>query len=163
MSSALAAELASGIYDNSEVFSRFGISVERAAVLLKTPGFQDMVKSAKRDWEDLGNVKSRVRVKARLALEEALPAVYGIVMDSTQPPVARVAAFKEIKDLSSVAQLPQEIQAGSGLPVVTIMLGDSGRDVTVEGTAVATEVEAPASIPGLDVLAGRKPIKKRKK
>jgi len=103
--------------------------------------------------ETLGNAKARVRLKARLALEEALPAVYGIVMDTTQPPVARVAAFKEIKDLSAVAANVGELGAqGNGLPSVTIVLGDKTPNIKVSGNRPAVKDTDNILIPGLAVL-----------
>jgi len=159
LSSALAAELAAGIDESKVIFARFGVDPLRAVQLLKSEWFKDMVRVAKADWNGITNAKARVRLKARLALEESLPDIYAIVVDPKQSPVARVSAFRELKDLASVAQTQEAISPVAGLPSVTIVLGDRAPDITIDAKVTPSDPH-PSVFPGLDMLPDMKATSK---
>jgi len=84
-----------------------------------------MVQQARRDWDALDNTRDRIRAKAQIALEESITTVYGLINDKNTPGAARVAAFKEMKEIAGMGA--KEIaDGGPGFVPIQIFLG--GRD-----------------------------------
>lgn len=148
----LAVDLASEIWGQTEVFRRHGLTEAEGEQLLGSTWFQEMLREARAEWTSLRGSKQRVKLKGQIALEEAIPLIYELITDSAIPATARVAAFKELKDVSGVSiGVAEGGPAGSGLPSVTIYLGTptEGPTVIVEGKKVAKE---PETIEGLEIL-----------
>jgi hypothetical protein len=157
LSPSLAMDLASEIWPPEKVFERHGVNTADMVRLMTAPWFVEMVEDARREWTSLKNSKQRVRLKGQLALEESIPTLYGMINDIDLPAQARVAAFKELKDLSGVALGAVEPMTGmAGLPSVTIYLGSpDGPSVTIEGAKSTKTIEEAEEIPileGLDIL-----------
>lgn len=132
LSPTLAADLAADIYPAPEVFRRHGLDDADAKRLMSSEWFRHMIREAQSEWASVKNSKERLRIKGRVALEEAIPIIFSMISDDSIAPAARVAAFKELKDVSSVAATEGEMSIGSGLPSVTIFLGSpDGPSVTV--------------------------------
>lgn len=132
LSASLAADLASGLHSATDTFARHDITPEQAKALLKDPRFTDMVKQYKAEWGHVRNTKERLKLKAQLALEEALMPIFQIIKGS-EPASAKVAAFKELKQMAGMETQDEVKTAGSGLPSVVIYLGgdnDEPIDIT---------------------------------
>lgn len=125
LSAALAADLAAEIYPQDVIFNNHGISPEAGEELLSQPWFAAMVAQAKRDWDALDNVKDRIRIKAQITLEEAIPTMYGLISDKNTPGAARVAAFKEMKEIAGMG-MKEGAEGGAGFIPIQIFL--DGRD-----------------------------------
>ena len=132
LSAALAADLASGLQTASEVFDRHGISETEARSMLRDPSFMQMVKQFAAEWSHVKNTKSRLRLKAQLALEESMLSIFKVVTGN-DPAAARVAAFKELKQLAGMDEVDEVKSAGTGLPSVVIYLGGD-KDETIDIT-----------------------------
>ena len=131
----LAAELASGLLPPQEVFDRYGINEDEARTMLKAPEFRAMVKQAKQDWEAADNAEKRIRVKARMALEELLPSQFRLAMDEGNTPAGRNEAVKIIKNLAGMDRTEGEGGGTGERFVVNINLGEqSGEKVIVDAT-----------------------------
>jgi hypothetical protein len=102
-SAALATDLAADLYERETIFQNYGLSPEMGAELVNQPWFKAMISQAKRDWDALDNVRDRIKAKAQIALEDSIPTVYGIIADRQTPGAARVAAFKELKEVSGMS------------------------------------------------------------
>lgn len=124
-SAALAADLAADLYEREVVFKNHGMSMAQGLELLAQPWFKAMVDQAKRDWDALDNVKDRIKTKAQIALEDSIPTVYGIIADKTTPGAARVAAFKEMKEIAGMGAKESE---GQGQVFVPIQIFLDGRE-----------------------------------
>ena len=137
LSAALAADLAAELYDQETVFRNHGLSMEVGQALLGQPWFKAMVEQAKRDWDALDNVRDRIRAKAQIALEESIPTVYGIIADKNTPGAARVAAFKEMKEIAGMgAKEPAEGGAGF-IPIQIFLDGREAPPITIQPEAAA--------------------------
>lgn len=135
MSMALALELVSGLSQPSEVFSRHGYSAADAAKMLNNPQFKQMLREAKSAWNADMNAEERIRLKARLALEEMLPAHYDLATNPDTPAAARNEAVKTFERLSGMAAKEQAGAAGGGDRfVVNINLGEN-KSVTIDAPA----------------------------
>jgi hypothetical protein len=138
-SAALAADLAAEIYDRDTIFVNHGLSPVAGEELLKAPWFSAMVEQARRDWGALDNVRDRIRIKAQITLEEALPTVYALINDKTAPAAARVAAFKEVKEVAGMSA--KENEAAPGFIPVQIFLGEGRPPITIGPSYTARNVE----------------------
>jgi hypothetical protein len=125
LSAALALDLAAEIWPEADIFKNHGVDPLYGAALMQQPWFRKMVDEAKREWNAIANAKQRIRLKSQLAVEHAIEDMYAVITDKTVPAQARVAAFKELKDVSGVSGVDQEAGGGAAMPTVNIFLGDT--------------------------------------
>lgn len=141
LSAALAMEIASGLSKPSEIFSRHGYSPEDAARMLQNPAFQSMLREAKSTWNSDANAEERIRMKARLALEEILPSHYVLAVSPGTPPATRNEVVKTFERLSGMAAT-RENGGGSATGerfIVNINLGEAKPTVTIDAPVLAEE------------------------
>ena len=130
MSAALAVDLASNVWPENQVFANHGVDPIYGANLMQQDWFKKMVDEAKREWNSISSAKDRIKLKSQVAVEMAIKDLYDLVVDQKIPAAARVAGFKELKDIAGVSA-PDAGGGGSHGPVVTIHLG--GAPMTVSG------------------------------
>lgn len=121
----LAVELVAGLSTPTEIFKRHDIPKERVAVLLKSPVLKSMIREAKTEWDGDHNAETRIRAKARMALEELLIPQFTMASDSGTPATARNEAVKLFKSLSGLDR--EEAASGEGF-TVNISLGSGARE-----------------------------------
>lgn len=124
MSAALAVDLAAEMWPEADVFARHGVDPVYGAALLQKNWFRKMVDDAKREWSSITNAKQRIKLKSEIAVEQALGDLFSIVTDTKTPAAARVAAFKELKDIAGVS-VQEQAGPGTNVPTVNIFLGGS--------------------------------------
>lgn len=135
----LASELACGLSRPSDVFARHGYTPEQAALLLRNPVFQSMLKQAKAEWDAEHNVDERIRIKSKLALEELLHSHYVMARSTDTPPPARTEAIKTFERLSGL-NTPEKETGTTSRFVVNINLGDRDEPpITINAPALAEE------------------------
>ena len=123
MSAALALDLAANIWPEADVFKNHNVDPLYGAALLQQDWFRKMVDEARREWSSISNAKQRIRLKSQLAVEHSIEELYAVVTDKQTPAAARVAAFKELKDLSGAAQGDGDSGGGGPqAPTVNIFL-----------------------------------------
>lgn len=137
----LAADIGAALMPLDEIYAAHGVTPEEQVALDNNASFQAMVEIARREWASIDSTEQRIRIKARLILEEALPYMFQMITDKQVPAVARVSAIKEIKEIGGVVKPAAESAGGGGptLPSIVINLGAAGtaaKDVTIEATAV---------------------------
>lgn len=139
----LAMELASGMAKPSDIFARHGYSRGQIAVLLQNPQFISMLQEAKSNWESNANAEERIRLKAKLALEEILPTHFALATSAETPAAARNEAVKTFERLSGLAK-PEGSGGSAGERfVVNINLGDKPGEVfTVDSPALEEPADA---------------------
>jgi hypothetical protein len=157
LSPTLAAELAADLIPSDQIFAKHGMTMEQGFQLMTLGWFRDMVDEAKKEWSSLKSSKQRLRLKGQLALEEAIPEIYRLIHDSDIPGAARVAAFKELINVSGMAAAETGASGATGLPSVTIYLGSpgtQGSSVTIQGATsnAPSQVEEAEVLPGLEIL-----------
>lgn len=112
--------------------------------LLQQPSFRGLVATLRNDIYGKGDTRGRVRRKAAVAAEAALPFLVQLAHDLNVAPNVRLAAFTELAKISGVTP-----KAGSGSSednvdkvVVNIHVGDH-KTVTIEGkpTHVVAEMD----------------------
>lgn len=161
MSSALALDLAAEIYDKATIFDRHGIAEADGEELLEQPWFQQMVASAKAEWDSIGNSKERIQIKARLAVEEAIVEMYALLRDPKVPAAARVGAFKELKEIAGVVPRENPLASTAAGASISIIFGDDAATVSVT-PGVTREVEDAEVVESdefsVDTDVGLKPV-----
>jgi hypothetical protein len=137
---ALARDLAMDLLTIEEIAIQHNLDVPLVQRLLGSRTFRNMVDAAKAEWAAPGNAKNRAQLKAQLAVEEAIPDIFGIVSDAKEPAPARVAAFSQLREVGKFEKAPME-QSGRGGPgfSVTINLGE--QVMTISGDAPQSTVE----------------------
>jgi hypothetical protein len=141
MSAALALDLASEVWPESTVFQNHGVDPIYGAALLQQAWFRKMVDEAKREWSSISSAKERIKLKSQIAVEQALGDLYAIVTDKTTPAAARVAAFKELKDVAGVA-INEQAGPMSTAPTVNIFLnGDTEPAFSVSSSKTHRDAE----------------------
>ena len=118
----LAVELVAGLSTPTEIFARHNIPDYKIPGLLKSDIFRSMVREAKLEWCGDHNAESRIRAKARIALEELLIPQFAMAQDMGVPANARNDAAKFFKSLAGMDK--SESGEGNGEKfVVNITLG----------------------------------------
>ena len=142
LSMALAMEIASGLAKPSEIFSRYGYTRQEASRMLQHPAFQQMLREAKANWSSDNNAEERIRLKAKLALEELLLPHFNLARSPDTPGAVRNEAMKTFERLSGLAATNARGETGpvGERFVVNINLGDTpDRKVTISAPAIPHE------------------------
>ena len=92
----IAAELAAGLSDAAAVRERYGISLGQWEILKKSALFRSMLAEAIRTLRGDLNAGNRIKIKADIILEDALPAYDTMIHDKEIPAQARIDAGKLI-------------------------------------------------------------------
>jgi len=142
LSAVLAMELASGLTPPSEIFSRHGFTDAEAKAMLMNPAFQRMLKEAKANWDSPMNAEERIRLKAKLALEELLIPHFQMAQNPDVPPPARTEALKTFERLSGMVSKEGAASGGQGGErfVVNINLGEDKR-ITFDAPSLQQETQ----------------------
>lgn len=139
LSAALAVDLAAGMWPEGEVFERHGIDAVRGASLLQQDWFRKMVDEAKKEWSSINSAKERIKLKAQVAVEQSIADLFAIVVDGKTPAAARVAAFKELKDVAGVS-VQDSTGSAANVPSVNIYLnGNAEPAMTITAPKVIKE------------------------
>lgn len=99
-SAALAFDLAVGLSSPKDICQRHAVTQQHVAKLLRNPGFRGMITEYKQGWEAPDNAAARVQMKARMAQEDGLLHLFGILASAEASDSDRVAAFREIRNSS---------------------------------------------------------------
>ena len=134
----LAYDVATGLLPVHDIAHRHGISVKKLNQLCETEGFRKQVAQMRAEWESLENTSERIKHKARLAIEEGIVSLYELLTDTKVNAAARVAAAKELKDISDLG-LKQEHSPMAGLPSISIVIGEQRMDVNAVDNKAAQE------------------------
>ncbi len=130
----LAMEIASGLTKPSEVFSRRGYTKEQVGVILNDGQFRSILREAKANWDSADNAEERIKIKAKLALEELLYPHFILAKSPDTPAAARNEAVKTFERLSGMSKPDVAGGAVGERFSITINLGDAGStdNVTID-------------------------------
>jgi hypothetical protein len=117
----IAAELAAGLSDAAAVRERYGISASQWDVLKKSTVFRNMLAEAIRTLRGDLNAGNRIKIKADIILEDALPAYDSMIHDREVPAQARIDAGKLVAAingrLNKQGDGPQSVGSGFTLNI----------------------------------------------
>jgi len=118
----LACDLALDLENEDEIFERYGLAPEDAAILLATPAF---VALQTRVGKELFESGLSFRTKTRAMAEVVLPHVYEIATDPLAPTSERVKIFQWLAKMGGLEPPPQK-EAGAGAGGFTLNIAFSG-------------------------------------
>jgi hypothetical protein len=101
------------IEDPNVIIKRLGFTSEEYVALTETRAFRLMLLQAQAEWEGAGNTHKRIKLKAAVNIEEALPHFYHAMIDPKEPLSAKVKAFEVVSKVAGLG-IPEPVAAGNG-------------------------------------------------
>jgi len=126
----LAFELVADLFPLHETLARHGISRGDLKGLLRNDAFRGMLQEAKRTWRSPMNAAERIKVKAQIATEDGIPALYAMFSDLSMGATARLDAFKQLSTLADAIP-KKDNHAASPNFSVTIKFASANRVITL--------------------------------
>jgi hypothetical protein len=114
LSATICAELAAGLADVDGVKRKYDIGDSQWDLLKKSPMFRNMLREALGKFSGDMNAGKRITVKAEIALEDSIPAVYSMVHDREIPSATRLDSVKTLAMLAGRTQKTAENGGGGG-------------------------------------------------
>lgn len=109
----LASGLVRGLEDAAVVLGRLGFTSHDYMELSETRSFQQMLRQAQDEWEGASNTHKRIKLKAAVNIEEALPHFYKAMTDDKEPLSSKVKAFEVVSKVAGLGN-PEPVGAGAG-------------------------------------------------
>jgi hypothetical protein len=129
-------ELAKGIEFLPDLLKRLGFTQQDYEELAQTRTFKLMLEQASAEWAGAANTHKRVRLKAAVNIEEALPSLYNGMVSMTEPLSSRVKAFEIMARIGGLGNPdPVQGQAGSSFQLTIHLDGDKAPMVIEGGLA----------------------------
>jgi hypothetical protein len=137
----LAAGLAKDVEDTDALLARLGFTRDDYSELTETRAFKSMLNQALAEWEGASNTHKRIKLKAAINIEQALPSFYQAMVSDKEPLSSKVKAFEvvsRVAGLGNAEALPPgggqffklEINLGSGrAPLIIENVSDTGMDI----------------------------------
>jgi hypothetical protein len=135
----LALEIVKNIRDAPEILRQFGISEHEYGDLADTSVFKDMLRQAQAEWGGAGNTQERVKLKAAVLVEEALPDMYGQLTNKEEPLSSRVALLQTLSKLGGLGQqvlTPQGGTPGNVFRLEINFAGQKEKNIVIEQSAI---------------------------
>lgn len=109
----LAHGIVRGIEDAAIVLERLGFTSDDYMELSETRAFRQMLREAQAEWEGAGNTHKRIKLKAAVNIEEALPHFYTAMTSDKEPLSSKVKAFEVVARVAGLGN-PEPVAAGNG-------------------------------------------------
>jgi hypothetical protein len=109
----LAAGLIRGIEEPETVMSRCGFSPGDYTELSETRMFRQMLSEAQEEWEGARNTHKRIKLKAAVNVEEALPHFYKAMISEKEPLSSKVKALEVVARIGGLGN-PEPVVASNG-------------------------------------------------
>jgi hypothetical protein len=109
----LAAGIVRGIEDPETILARLGLTSSDYTDLSETRMFRQMLRTAQDEWEGASNTHKRIKLKAAVNIEEALPHFYKAMTSDKEPLSSKVKAFEVVSRVAGLGQT-EPINAGAG-------------------------------------------------
>jgi hypothetical protein len=131
----LAAEIAMEINPIGDILRGQGVTDEEWGRIQTHPRFQMLLLDAVREWNKATNTPERVKVKSATMLEQALPDMYGRIVDNKESLAAKTELLKLIAKLAGIGDSKGEVVSPEKF-VLNINIGDSTRTIGVASAKV---------------------------
>jgi hypothetical protein len=109
----LAAGLIRGIEEPEKVLERCGFTAGDYTELSETRMFRQMLREAQEEWEGARNTHKRIKLKAAVNIEEALPHFFQAMTDEKEPLSSKVKAFEVVSRVAGLGN-PEPAVGGNG-------------------------------------------------
>jgi hypothetical protein len=109
----LANGIVRGIEEPAVVLERLGFTSQDYIDLTETRAFRTMLAQAQSEWEGASNTHKRIKLKAAVNIEEALPHFFQAMTDAKEPLSSKVKAFEVVSRVAGLGN-PEPVNAGAG-------------------------------------------------
>ncbi len=137
----IAEELALGLSDAAAIRVRYGITDEQWDHLRKNPAFRGMLEEAIRRFRGDQNAGERIKIKADIVLEDAIPAYDQMIHSDKTPASERINAGKLLAQLAGRTNKEGVAPAAGGGFTLNINLANKEK-LVIDGTSLPFEEEA---------------------
>ena len=133
----LASELAKDIEELPVILTRLGISQSEYETLCETKMFRGMLDQAYHEWQGATNTGKRIKLKAAINIEEALPSMHAAIINDKENLASRVKAFEVMARIGGLGN-PEPAAMGQGAMFQLTIHLDDGKPPIILGTASET-------------------------
>lgn len=109
----LATGMAKGVEDDDQLLARLGFTRDDYDELSQTRTFKLILNQAVSEWEGAGNTHKRIRLKAAINVETALPSFYQAMVNEAEPLSSRVKALEVVARIGNLGN-PDVLPPGGG-------------------------------------------------
>ena len=109
----LASELAKDIEDLPIILTRLGLTQPEYEELCDTKMFRAMLDQAYHEWQGATNTGKRIKLKAAINIEEALPSMHAAIVNEKENLASRVKAFEVMARIGGLGN-PEPQMASQG-------------------------------------------------
>jgi hypothetical protein len=109
----LANGIVRGIQTPEEVLGMLGFTSANYTELSETRSFRQMLRQAQDEWEGASNTHKRIKLKAAVNIEQALPHFYMAMTNDKEPLSSKVKAFEVVSRVAGLGN-PEPVNAGAG-------------------------------------------------
>lgn len=128
--SRLAWELVAKISPLPDILRRHNLTVTQLKQMMREPMFRSLMAETKKLWESELNAKERIRVKARLLVEDSILDIYQIVQNVELNPNARIDAFEQLAKIGELAA-PEKNPTSNERVQITINIPGTDKPVVI--------------------------------
>ena len=137
----LASGIVRGIKTPEEILDECGFTSDDYAELSETRMFRQMLREAQDEWEGARNTHKRIKLKAAVNVEEALPHFFQSMTDPKEPLSSKVKAFEVVARVAGLGA-PEPVNAGNGqFFKLEINLGGGVAPMVLQGGRVDDQIE----------------------
>jgi hypothetical protein len=109
----LASGIVRGIEEPIAILERLGLTSDDYTELSETRMFRQMLRTAQEEWEGASNTHKRIKLKAAVNIEEALPHFFRAMTSGNEPLSSKVKAFEVVSRVAGLGQT-EPVNAGTG-------------------------------------------------
>ena len=136
----LAAELAKDIEDLPIILTRLGLTQAEYEELCDTKMFRAMLDQAFNEWQGATNTGKRIKLKAAVNIEEALPSMHAAIVNEKENLASRVKAFEVMARIGGLGNPEPSAMAQGATFQLTIHLADDKPPIIISNVEA---VEGP--------------------
>ena len=158
----LAAGIVRGIQTPEEVLAHLDMTIDDYSELSETRMFRQMLRTAQDEWEGASNTHKRIKLKAAVNIEEALPHFFMAMTSEKEPLSSKVKAFEVVARVAGLGN-PEPVAAGNGqFFKLEINLGGGVAPMVLESGVqnVTIDHDAGEAVGSLHQVVGRYPQSK---
>jgi hypothetical protein len=144
----LAAGIAKDVEDNGKLLERLGFTRNDYDELCETRTFKAMLNEAMSEWEGASNTHKRIKLKAAINIEQALPHFYQEMTSPKEPLSSKVKAFEAVSRVAGLG-IADAIPSGGGqFFKLEINLG-GGKAPVVLTSGISDEAYSESGMPAI--------------
>lgn len=138
----LANGIAKDVEDIDKLLERLGFTREDYDELVGTRTFKSILSQATSEWEGASNTHKRIKLKAAINIEQALPHFFSEMTNPTEPLSSKVKAFEAVSRVAGLGN-PELVQAGGGqFFKLEINLGGDKPPVIIDATTYVSDSQS---------------------